>query len=50
MPAGGRHTQPVNGIENVRAYAKCCLKACHGGFKRNFGLFIRERSFRFSSS
>jgi hypothetical protein len=41
---------PVNGFENVRAYAKCCLKAHHGGFNRSFSRVIREGSFRFSSS
>ena len=38
----------INGIENYWGYAKRRLKAYHGGFKRNFGLFIRERSFRFN--
>ena len=37
-----------NGFENFRGYAKRRLKAYHGGFKRNFRLFIRERSFRFN--
>ena len=48
MPAVGRHTQPMNGIENVWGYAKRRLKTDHGGFERNFRLFIRERSFRFN--
>jgi transposase-like protein len=39
---------PVHSFENVRGYAKCRLKTDHGGFKRNFRLFIRERSFRFT--
>jgi transposase-like protein len=32
----------------VGGYAKRRLKAYHGGFKRNFRLFIREREFRFN--
>jgi hypothetical protein len=38
----------MNGIENVGAYAKCCLKAHHGGFERNSYSLIREGSFRFN--
>jgi transposase-like protein len=37
-----------NGIETFWGYAKRRLKACHGGFKRNFRLFIRARPFRFN--
>jgi transposase-like protein len=39
---------PIHCIENCRGYAKRRLKAYHGGFKLNFRLFIRERSFRFN--
>jgi len=38
----------INGIENFWGYAKRRLKAYHGGFKRNFRLFIREMEFRFN--
>ncbi|MBD3371112.1 MAG: hypothetical protein GF403_00160 [Candidatus Coatesbacteria bacterium] len=38
----------INGLESFQGYAKRRLKAYHGGFKRNFRLFIRERSFRFN--
>jgi len=37
-----------NGLENFRGYAKRRLKAHHGGFKRNFSLFIREMEFSFN--
>jgi hypothetical protein len=33
-------------ISDFRGYAKRRLKTGHGGFKRSFRLFIRERSFR----
>ncbi len=33
----------INGLENFRGYGKRRLKAYHGGFKRNFRLFRRER-------
>jgi len=33
----------MNDIENVRAYAKCCLKADHGGFKRNSRLISQRK-------
>jgi transposase-like protein len=39
---------PVHCFENFWGYAKRRQIACHGGFKRNFRLFIRERSFRFN--
>jgi transposase-like protein len=38
----------INGIENFWGYAKRRLRAYHGGFKRNFRLFIREMEFRFN--
>ena len=38
----------INGLENFWGDAKRRLTAYHGGFKRNFRLFIRERSFRFN--
>jgi hypothetical protein len=38
----------TNGLENFRGYAKRRLKACHGGFKRSFRLFIREMGLRFN--
>jgi hypothetical protein len=38
---------PINGLENLRGYAKRRLKAYHCGFKRNSLTFIHERSFRF---
>jgi transposase len=38
----------INGIENFWGYAKRRLKVYHGGFKRNFHLFIREMEFRFN--
>ena len=38
----------INGIENFWGYAKRRLKVYHGGFKRNFDLFIREMEFRFN--
>lgn len=38
----------INGIENFWGFAKRRLKAYHGGFKRNFYLFIREMEFRFN--
>ncbi len=37
---------PINGIENFRGYAKRRQNACHGGFKRNDRLCIRERPLR----
>jgi hypothetical protein len=37
-----------NGLESYCEYAKRRLKSDHGGFKRNFRLFIRERSFSFN--
>jgi hypothetical protein len=39
---------PVHCFENFRVYAKRRLMDYHGGFKRNFRLVIRERSFRFN--
>jgi transposase-like protein len=37
-----------NGLESYCEYAKRRLKSDHGGFKRNFRLFIREMEFRFN--
>jgi len=44
--ANGRNH--INGIENFWGYAKRRLKMYHGGFKKNFPLFIREMEFRFN--
>jgi transposase len=38
----------INGIENFWGFAKRRLKMYHGGWKRNFRLFIREMEFRFN--
>lgn len=38
----------INGIENFWGFAKRRLKLYHGGFKRNFRLFMREMEFRFN--
>ncbi len=38
----------INGLDSCRGYAKRRLKDYHGGFKRNFRLFIREGPLRFS--
>ncbi len=38
----------INGIENFWGFAKRRLKLYHGGFKKNFPLFIREMEFRFN--
>jgi len=38
----------INGIENFWGFAKRRLKMYHGGFKKNFTLFIREMEFRFN--
>ena len=38
----------INGIENFWGFAKRRLKMYHGGFKRNFPLFMREMEFRFN--
>jgi transposase len=38
----------INGIENFWGFAKRRLKMYHGGFKKNFPLFIREMEFRFN--
>jgi transposase-like protein len=39
---------PVHCFETFRGYAKRLLKTYHGGFNRNFRLFIRELGFRFN--
>jgi len=44
--ASGRNH--INGIENFWGFAKRRLKMYHGGYKRNFHLFIREMEFRFN--
>jgi len=38
----------INGIENFWGFAKRRLKLYHGGYKKNFRLFIREMEFRFN--
>ena len=38
----------INGIENFWGYAKRRLKLYHGGFKKNFPLFLKEMEFRFN--
>jgi transposase len=45
MGSGRTH---INGIENFWGFAKRRLKMYHGGWKRNFRLFIREMEFRFN--
>lgn len=44
----GRGRTHINGIENFWGFAKRRLKMYHGGWKRNFRLFIREMEFRFN--
>jgi len=43
--AGRAH---INGIENFWSFAKRRLKLYHGGYKKNFRLFMREMEFRFN--
>lgn len=38
----------INGIENFWSFAKRRLKLYHGGYKKNFRLFMREMAFRFN--
>ena len=38
----------INGIENFWGFAKRRLKLYHGGFKKNFRLFLHEMEFRFN--
>ncbi len=38
----------INGIENFWGFAKRRLKLYHGGFKKNFPLFMKEMEFRFN--
>lgn len=38
----------INGIENFWGFAKRRLKMYHGGWKKNFRLFMREMEFRFN--
>jgi len=44
----GKGRSHINGIENFWGFAKRRLKMYHGGWKRNFRLFIREMEFRFN--
>ena len=44
----GRGKRHINGIENFWGFAKRRLKMYHGGYKRNFILFIREMEYRFN--
>jgi transposase len=44
----GKGPQHINGIENFWGFAKRRLKLYHGGYKRNFVLFIREMEYRFN--
>ncbi|HLL91274.1 MAG TPA: IS1595 family transposase, partial [Tepidisphaeraceae bacterium] len=43
----GRGRTHIDGAENFWGFAKRRLKTYHGGWKRNFRLFIREMEFRF---
>jgi len=38
----------INGIENFWGFAKRRLKMYHGGYKKNFVLFMREMEYRFN--
>ena len=38
----------INGIENFWGFAKRRLKMYHGGWKKNFRLFLKEMEFRFN--
>lgn len=38
----------INGIENFWGFAKRRLKLYHGGYKKNFYLFLKEMEFRFN--
>jgi transposase len=44
----GRGTRHINSIENFWGFAKRRLKMYHGGYKRNFVLFMREMEYRFN--
>lgn len=44
----GRGKRHINGIENFWGFAKRRLKMYHGGYKRNFVLFMREMEYRFN--
>jgi len=46
----GRGTRHINSIENFWGFAKRRLKMYHGGYKRNFVLFMREMEYRFNDS
>ena len=39
----------INGIENFWGFAKQRLKIYHGGYKKNFYLFLKEMEFRFNN-
>ena len=44
----GKGRSHINGIENFWGFAKRRLKMYHGGWKRNFRLFLKEMEFRFN--
>lgn len=44
----GRGTRHINSIENFWGFAKRRLKMYHGGYKKNFQLFMREMEYRFN--
>jgi transposase len=44
----GGGTRHINSIENFWGFAKRRLKMYHGGYKRNFVLFMREMEYRFN--
>ena len=44
--ASGRNH--INGTENFWGFAKRRLKMYHGGFRKNFPLFMKEMEFRFN--
>ena len=44
----GRGRKHINGIENFWGFAKRRLKMYHGGWKKNFRLFLKELEFRFN--
>ena len=44
----GQGRKHINGIENFWGFAKRRLKLYHGGYKRNFVLFMREMEYRFN--
>ena len=44
----GEGRSHINGIENFWGFAKRRLKMYHGGWKKNFRLFLKEMEFRFN--